>query len=90
MGLNPLTLIDFYKSGHLLQYPKGTSQVFSNLTARASRVDGVREVVFFGLSYYLQEYLVNTWEKEFFSQPKEDAVRKYKRRMTNAGITITL
>lgn len=87
--MNPLTLIDFYKADHRSQYPEGTSVVFSNLTPRASRMPDVNEVVFFGLNYYLHAYLVDLWNKNFFWQPKDEVVARYKRRMTNAGINIT-
>lgn len=57
-------LTDFYKVGHKDQYPEGTSLVFSNLTARSSRVPGADGVVFFGLQAFLQE--LNMDAKEFF------------------------
>jgi nicotinamide phosphoribosyltransferase len=87
--LNPLTQIDFYKADHRNQYPDGTSLVFSNLTARSSRVPGVNDVVFFGLSYYIEKYLKEEWDMNFFLQPKDKVVGQYERRMTNAGINIT-
>ena len=39
-GLNPLFLIDFYKVGHVSQYPPDTTQVWSNWTPRSTRVPG--------------------------------------------------
>ena len=36
MHINPLTAIDFYKADHRRQYPEGTSEIYSNLTARAA------------------------------------------------------
>ena len=92
MNPNPLTCIDFYKSGHRHQYPEGTTMVYSNLTARSARLsasaiperlfDG--NVVFFGLQHFIKDFLIETWQKEFFSQPKIDVVRRYKRRMDAA------
>ena len=35
--MNPLLLTDFYKVGHLFQYPKGTEYVYSNLTPRSNK-----------------------------------------------------
>lgn len=84
----PLTLIDFYKADHRSQYPKGTTTVFSNWTPRKSRVDDIDSVVFFGLQYFVKEYLVNRWNREFFAQPKAVVVERYARRMRNAGISI--
>ena len=88
MSTNPLTMIDFYKADHRSQYPKGTTTVFSNWTARKSRIDDIDSVVFFGLQYYVKEYLVARWDREFFSRPKEEVVERYARRMRNAGISI--
>ncbi len=87
--MNPLTQIDFYKADHRSQYPKGTSLVFSNLTPRSSRLPNVNNVVFFGLSYYIDHFLIDEWDN-FFNAPKASVVSKYARRMKNAGINITL
>ena len=84
----PLTLIDFYKADHRSQYPKGTELVFSNWTARGSRIETIDEGVFFGLQYYVQEYLVDRWNRDFFERPKDEVVDRYARRMHNAGLPI--
>lgn len=84
MRVNPLLLKDFYKTGHLFQYPEGTQYVYSNWTPRSSRVDGVDEIVFFGLQYLIQEYLINQFNENFFNKPKHEVVQWYKRRMDNA------
>lgn len=84
----PLTLIDFYKADHRSQYPEGTSTVFSNWTPRKSRIEGVDSVVFFGLQYYVKQYLITRWNTEFFDRPKDQVVARYARRMRNAGISI--
>ncbi len=87
---NPLNLIDFYKADHRSQYPKGTTTVFSNWTPRTSRIEDVDDVVFFGLQYYVKEYLLGRWQREFFDRPRADVVDRYARRMTNAGIAISV
>jgi nicotinamide phosphoribosyltransferase len=69
MKISPMNQIDFYKSGHIYQYPDNTQLVFSNFTPRSSRVDGVNDVVFFGLQYFIKEYLMNQWQKDFFDKP---------------------
>lgn len=84
MTLNPLTLIDFYKADHRRQYPEGTELVYSNLTPRSSRVDGTDEVVFFGLQYFVQEYLIRQWNDGFFRLPKAQVLARYQRRMDTA------
>ena len=80
----PLNMIDFYKADHRSQYPRGTTKVISNLTARKSRIEGVDEIVFFGLQYFLKEYLQKQWTRRFFNAPKDFVVRHYKRRLENA------
>ncbi len=84
----PLTLIDFYKADHRSQYPKGTETVFSNWTARKSRIPEIDAVVFFGLQYAVEEYLVRRWNRDFFDRPKADVVGRYERRLANAGLTV--
>lgn len=84
MNINPLLLTDFYKVGHPFQYPSNTTLVYSNLTPRKSRLDGVDEMVFFGLQYFLKEYLVKQFNENFFSQPKEKVISDYKRRVVNS------
>ncbi|MFY2597065.1 nicotinate phosphoribosyltransferase [Achromobacter xylosoxidans] len=91
--LNPLTQIDFYKSGHIFQYPAGTESVYSNFTARSDRLAPVLraglapfegKVVFTGLQGFCKEFLINAFNVGFFQQPKAQAVRQYQRRMDNA------
>jgi nicotinamide phosphoribosyltransferase len=57
---NLLLLKDFYKVGHVFQYPKGTELVFSNFTPRKSLMPGVNGSVFFGLKYFIEEYLTRS------------------------------
>jgi nicotinamide phosphoribosyltransferase len=57
--------------------------VFSNLTARGSRVEGVDHVVFFGLQFFIKKFLIEDWNRNFFQQPKEEVVKKFRRRINN-------
>jgi nicotinamide phosphoribosyltransferase len=77
--IQPLIQNDFYKQNHAPMYPKGTQRVYSNKTARKSRVEGVNTVVVFGLQYFIKEYLVNQWNQNFFNQPWETVEAKYLR-----------
>lgn len=74
-------LVDGYKTGHKDQYPSNARVVFSNMTPRGSRVKGVDKVIFFGLQYFLKEYVINNWNESFFSRPIEEVVAKYARRL---------
>ncbi len=84
MKINPLMLIDFYKADHRRQYPEGTEMVYSNFTPRKSRLAENDKLVFFGLQYFVKEYLVKQWNEGFFNVPKEKVMADYKRRMDNA------
>lgn len=84
MKINPLMLIDFYKADHRRQYPEGTEMVYSNFTPRKSRLAENDKLVFFGLQYFVKEYLVKQWNEGFFNVPKEKVMADYRRRMDNA------
>ena len=81
--MNPLLLTDGYKVDHRRQYPDGTTLVYSNWTPRKSRIEGVEEVVFFGLQYFIKKYIIQDFDAHFFKQPKEEVVKKYSRRINN-------
>lgn len=52
---NILTLSDSYKATHWRQYPIGTSHVYSYLESRGGKFDNT---LFYGLQYFLKQYLV--------------------------------
>ena len=87
MILNPLTQIDYYKAGHYKQYPLGTEVVYSNLTARSAKLKNVPDdmyhggTIFFGLQFFIKDFLQDNWNQQFFWQPKQEAVKRYQRRM---------
>lgn len=74
-------LLDSYKLDHMRQYPEGTSLVYSNLTPRKSRIEGVEGVIVFGTQYYVLRYLIEYWNEYFFKLPKEEVLAIYKRRV---------
>lgn len=81
MNVLPVLLIDGYKVGHKFQYPADTVVVYSNLTPRKTRVDGVDGIIFFGLQYFVQEYLIRQFNSGFFGRPKDLVLTQYKRRI---------
>lgn len=81
MKINPLLLTDFYKVGHPFQYPEKTQFVYSNLTPRKSRILGVESMVFFGLQYFMMEYLVSRFNEGFFGRDLDAVLDEYKRRV---------
>lgn len=77
-------MADFYKTGHLRQYPPNTTRVVSNLTPRSDRHSNLPDsdggVVFFGLRYFIHDYLERQWD-EFFHADKAEVLDTYQRRM---------
>ena len=81
--MNPLLLTDGYKVDHRRQYPEKTTLVYSNWTPRKSRIEGIDEVVFFGLQYFIKKYIIEEFEQNFFSKDKEEIIQSYSRRINN-------
>ena len=77
--LDFITLTDGYKVDHRRQYPQGTQYVYSNFTARSTRVGGADSVIFFGLQYFLMTYLQELATRTFFQQPKGKVLDAYRR-----------
>lgn len=89
MNINPLTAIDFYKADHRSQYPKGTTEVYANFTPRSNRLANMPKshddkIVFFGLQYFIKDFLIESWDIGFFSLEKNYVVERYKKRMSCA------
>ena len=90
MKMNPLNAIDFYKADHRRQYPEGTTEVYSNFTARSARLGKViresydNKIVFFGLQYFIKDFLIDAWNESFFKKEKNKVIADYKRRMDYA------
>ncbi len=79
MKLSPTLVCDFYKLSHNVQYPPNTEFVYSNTTPRASRIEGIKEVVVFGYQYLVKEYLIDHWNNEFFNRPVNEVIHEFKR-----------
>ena len=84
MKTNPFLLTDYYKVGHVFQYPENTTLVYSNLTPRKSRFDSIDEMVFFGLQYFIKEYLIDYFNDNFFTRDKQEVIAEYKRRIVTS------
>ena len=82
---------DFYKVDHRRQYPEGTTKIYSNFTARGSRITGIDATINFGLQFFIKRYLIEAFNETFFDVPKEKAVANYKRRLdTSLGPVVTM
>ena len=90
-GKDPFSQADFYKTGHPGMYPEGMQKLVANFTPRSAKYAPVlrelfdNKVVWYGLTGFMQEFLVDLFNREFFQAAnKEKAIKKYKRRMNNA------
>ncbi len=88
---SPFNMADFYKTGHPGMYPEATTTLVANFTPRSAKHAPVavsplwdEKVVWFGITGFIKEFLIDTFNREFFEQPKATAVRRYKRRMDTA------
>lgn len=79
LDISPLLLADQYKNSHIKFYDEGTEFVYSNITARKSRIPYIDHIVVFGLQYFIKEYLIRCFNDDFFSKPKDEAITKFKR-----------
>lgn len=89
MRFYPAHATDFYKTGHLRQYPEGTTFCYSNFTPRSDKWAALgdtfdHKVVFFGLQGVCLSLLIEAWNESFFDKPKAHVVARYKRRMDSS------
>lgn len=81
--MNPALQIDGYKVDHRRQYPDGTQVIFSNMTARKTRRPEQPDMVFFGLQYFIKEFLIKRWNEDFFGLPEEVVVPRFTKRINS-------
>jgi len=89
--IRPENAIDFYKTGHIRQYPEGTEYVHSNFTPRSTRIlqkrlgrDYDERIVHFGLYGVIRWFLQDCWNEQFFQKSKFEVVKRFKNRMDKA------
>ena len=76
---NPLLCLDFYKTCHAEQYPKGLTKMVSYYTPRMSRLSDTDKVTLFGLQAFIQEYLIEAFNDHFFNVPFDSVLKEYTR-----------
>lgn len=72
----PIMATDGYKIDHRRQYPKGTEYVYSNWTARGSRIKDINDVTFVGLQYAIKKRLMEDFEA-FFAADVDEVCAEY-------------
>ena len=77
----PATLLcDFYKLSHREQYPDKTEIVYSTWTPRSNKYfPRADKVIAFGFQGFIQKYLIDYFNKNFFNRNKIDVVNEYMR-----------
>lgn len=78
-----ILLTDGYKLDHRRQYPEGTEYVYSNWTPRSCQYfpEASEGIVVFGIEYFIKKYLLEEFNKNFFSRPKEEVIEEFSRRI---------
>lgn len=82
----PLLFADAYKVSHEGFQPKGTEYIYSNFTARTGKYLPVNKTyhdnktILFGVQGFIKEFLIETFNADFFDKPKEVVIKAVKRR----------
>lgn len=88
----PLTQADFYKLSHKKFMADGCTFTYANFTPRSGRYakwhdNSNQKAVFFGLQAFIKDHLIDEWNTEFFNKPKDEVIKKFKRRCdTSLGV----
>lgn len=81
----PLEQADGYKLSHKKFMRDGTTVLYANITARsgsrAKFYDSDRMVVWAGLQAFIQDYLIDEFNREFFSRPLKEVISEWKARV---------
>lgn len=76
---NAITVTDFYKMCHREMYPQGMTKLYSTWTPRSNKFFPYsKEVVWFGLQGFMQEYLLDYFDNYFFKLPLEQVIQDFK------------
>jgi len=83
MKINPLLLTDGYKTGHHMQYPEGTTLVYSNFTPRSNKYapKGCDKVVSFGQQMVMKQ-IDEAFRDEFFNKMKSEVCGEMKKELS--------
>lgn len=78
-----MLLCDFYKTTHQDMYPSNMTRLVSYFTPRMSRIEGVNEIVVFGVQAFVKKYLTDDFQKNFFERSEEEVRNGYERILGN-------
>lgn len=83
MKHTPILMTDFYKVIHHFCYVPDMEYLTSYWTPRKTRIENVDKVVMFGLQAWIKEFLIDTFERDFFSRPYTEIHEEYVRIIKN-------
>ncbi len=88
LNINAAFLIDFYKAGHILQYPQGITKVYSNFTARSDRLSKTNTGYVMNVgSQMAVKKIHDRFQEAFFSRDVEEVVEEYRNLMNASLVT---
>lgn len=70
-------LTDFYKQDHQRQYDPSITKVVSYYVPRKTRIPEFDKVVVFGIQAFIEEYLIEYMNENFFNRPLEEVIAEY-------------
>lgn len=83
ISYNPLLCLDFYKTAHAGQYPATLTKMVSYYTPRMTRLEDVDKITMFGLQAFIQEYLIEAFNTNFFNRSLDVVLEEYERILKN-------
>ena len=78
MKLNPLLAIDYYKATHNKMLDPCVTKSVSYFIPRKSRIKDMDKAVFFGLQGFIKEYLIESFNENFFNRSANEVIDEYK------------
>lgn len=84
MNQNMMLLMDFYKVSHRSMYPDKMTKLYCTWTPRSGQhFPESKFVIWFGLQGFINTYLVDYFDRYFFSRPVEEIIEEYKHYIHN-------
>lgn len=78
MNITSMLLSDAYKQVHDRQYSRGLTKLVSYWTPRKAMSKKYDRMVFFGLQAFIQDYLIDDFNKNFFDKSLEVVLKEYR------------
>ena len=83
MNTPAMLLADFYKISHRKLYDRNKGIIYATWTPRKSRINGINNIVVFGLQGFIKKYLIDYFNDNFFNKPLSEILHEYTRIIAN-------